>query len=487
MPSEAATDYALVRDLVTGGMSCIRINCAHDGPEQWSAMIANLRAVEAEVGRTCRVIMDLAGPKLRTGPLRPGPRVLSVKPRRDERGRVLARAKIRLTASPEADESVALPVVPVIAGWIARLRVGDHLELEDARGRRRSLVVIESDRAGCVAETAQTIFFETGLPIRRRHGRRGRGGEAAGQIGELPALAAPIVVAPGDALVLTRSLESGHPAVRGDNGHVVEPARIGCTLAEVFDAVRPGEPIWFDDGKIGGVIESAAPDHMVVRITHARATGERLGAEKGINLPETGLAVAALTVKDEQDLRFVAAQADAVGLSFVREAWQVDHLRRRLIELEAPDLGLVLKIETRRAFECLPQLLLAAMQFPRAAVMIARGDLAVECGFERLAEIQEEILWIVEAAHLPVIWATQVLESLAAKGRATRAEITDAAMGARAECVMLNKGPYVAEAVRALDDILRRMQDHQQKKRSLLRRLRSWSTHPNGAQGEPQP
>jgi pyruvate kinase len=104
-------------------------------------------------------------------------------------------------------------------------------------------------------------------------------------------------------------------------------------------------------------------------------------------------------------------------------------------------------------------------------VMIARGDLAVECGYQRLAEVQEEILWICEAAHVPVIWATQVLESLAKTGIPSRAEITDAAMGERAECVMLNKGPYIVMATRALDDILRRMESHHEKKRSMLRKL----------------
>ena len=104
--------------------------------------------------------------------------------------------------------------------------------------------------------------------------------------------------------------------------------------------------------------------------------------------------------------------------------------------------------------------------------MIARGDLAVECGCERLAEVQEEILWICEAAHVPVIWATQVLETLAKHGLPSRAEITDAAMGDRAECVMLNKGPHIVEAVRVLDDILSRMEAHQSKKRAMLRSLR---------------
>ena len=109
--------------------------------------------------------------------------------------------------------------------------------------------------------------------------------------------------------------------------------------------------------------------------------------------------------------------------------------------------------------------------------MIARGDLAVECGYERLAELQEEILWLCEAAHLPVIWATQVLEQLAKTGNPSRAEISDAAMSERAECVMLNKGPYIDDAVTVLDNILRRMADHHYKKNALMPSLHSW--HPD--------
>jgi len=105
-------------------------------------------------------------------------------------------------------------------------------------------------------------------------------------------------------------------------------------------------------------------------------------------------------------------------------------------------------------------------------IMIARGDLAVECGYERLAELQEQILWVCEAADVPVIWATQVLERLAKKGRPSRAEITDAAMGERAECVMLNEGPFLRQAVQTLADILRRMEGHQRKKSPMLRALR---------------
>jgi pyruvate kinase len=156
----------------------------------------------------------------------------------------------------------------------------------------------------------------------------------------------------------------------------------------------------------------------------------------------------------------------------------VRQLLEQLEKLDGRHLGLILKIETRKGFDNLPKLLLAAMRTRSIGIMIARGDLAVECGYQRLAEVQEEILWICEAAHVPVIWATQVLESLSKKGMPSRSEITDAAMGERAECVMLNKGPYAVDAVRALADILKRMQAHQEKKSSKLRPLRLAASFP---------
>lgn len=239
----------------------------------------------------------------------------------------------------------------------------------------------------------------------------------------------------------------------------------------MLDNAKPGEPVWFDDGKIGGVSRSVNSDSATVEITHARPQGEKLGAEKGINLPETRIDIPAPTQDDLEALKFIVQHADLVGYSFVRTESDVRQLLERLGELGGQHLGQILKIETRKGFDNLPKLILAAMRTRSLGIMIARGDLAVECGYQRLAEVQEEILWICEAAHVPVIWATQVLETLAKKGMPSRSEITDAAMGARAECVMLNKGPYAVTSVSVLADILKRMQTHQQKKRSMLRQL----------------
>jgi pyruvate kinase len=241
--------------------------------------------------------------------------------------------------------------------------------------------------------------------------------------------------------------------------------------------VKVGEHVWFDDGKLGGEVEAVLPAGVSVRITYARKGSRDLVPDRGINFPESAIDIEGFTDKDREDLGFVARHADSVGLSFAQRAADIRAVQRGLEELGGSRIGLVLKIETRRGFEALPRLLLEPFGDHPVGVMIARGDLAIEVGYERLAEVQEEVLWICEAAHVPVIWATQVLESLSKSGMPTRAEITDAAMSQRAECVMLNKGAHVVETVQLLDSILRRMDAHQRKKSATLRRLRV-SGHP---------
>lgn len=272
-------------------------------------------------------------------------------------------------------------------------------------------------------------------------------------------------------LVLTREPIPGEPATYNAAGHVERPAHISCTLPEAFTQTKAGQPILFNDGKIEGQLQEVHPDRLLVKITYASASGSKLRADQGINLPESQIHLDGLTEKDQQDLKFVAKHADIVNLSFVNHANTVEALFRELKALKAQDLGVMLKIETKEGFRNLPHLLLTVMKSYPASIMIARGDLAVECGWQRLAEVQEEILWLCEAAHLPVVWATQVLETLAKKGRPSRAEITDAAMAQRADCVMLNKGPHVVQAIEMLHDILGRMQEHQNKKTSMLRSL----------------
>jgi len=477
MPGTAADDPTLVSELLRLGMDGMRINCAHDTPEIWGRLIDHLRRAERAQGRACRVFMDLGGPKLRTGPLSPGPEVIRIRPQRDALGRATAPARIWLTATsaPVAPPSQADACLPVDAAWLATLAEGDEIRLTDARGASRVWAVIDCRPEGCWVEALKGAFLVPGSGLRRervyQENEEPSNVQAETTIDRLPATEAPLLLHMGDTLLVRRDVAPGRPATYDRGGRLLTPAVIGCTLPEVFDDVCAGEAIWFDDGHMGGVVEHVGASAVTVRITHAPAKGYRLRADKGINLPESHLRLSALTDKDRDDLRFVAAHADVVELSFANSAADVEALQTLLAASSAATPAIVLKVETRRAFEHLPSMLLTAMRSPCCGVMIARGDLAVECGFERLAEVQEEILWICEAAHVPVIWATQVLETLAKSGMPSRAEITDAAMGHRAECVMLNKGPHVTTAVRVLDDILRRMQAHQSKKRAMLREL----------------
>jgi pyruvate kinase len=212
-------------------------------------------------------------------------------------------------------------------------------------------------------------------------------------------------------------------------------------------------------------------ERIAMEVLHVPPTGGKLRAEKGINFPDTELGLDALTEKDREDLREAVQFADLIALSFVRSPQDVLQLEEQLAELDAEHLGIVLKIENAAAFRNLPRILLASLRSPPVGVMVARGDLAVEVGFERLSEVQEEILWLCEAAHVPVIWATQVLEGLAKGGAPSRAEVSDAVMSSRAECVMLNKGPRVVSTVEFLADVLERMEEHHDKRMALLRRL----------------
>lgn len=470
LPSEAAREPELVHQLVAAGMDVARINCAHDDAEAWTAMAVNVRRAARKLGRSVRILMDLGGPKLRTGQMPAGPAVVKLRPARDELGRVTAPGLLGLRADGSLSVVPGASVhVGVKAKWLISLRIGDWIDLVDARKAHRKLKVVAVDDAGALVRSDKTVYL---LPQTRLEHRRNRNGPKHTRLSDLANLETRLLLHRGDRLRVTS--QDGEGAK--DAVVPLDPVQLSvpCTLPEVFMQVREGEHIWFDDGRIGGVVRSASSDALEVEITQARDEGERLGSDKGINLPDSALKLPAMTEKDLADLVTVSSFADLVGLSFVQTADDVEALRQRLAELDATHLSLVLKIETRRAFENLPELLLSAMRSPSAGIMIARGDLAVECGYERLAEVQEEILWAAEAAYIPVIWATQVLETLAKTGLPSRAEITDAAMGGRAECVMLNKGPHILDAIHTLDDILRRMQSHQHKKRALMRPLKAW-------------
>ncbi len=348
LPAEAAEDYRFVRALVQQGADVVRINCAHDSPDAWVKMSANTRRAAAETGRSCRVLIDLEGPRARTG------RVAGL-------------------------------------GDKVRVRVGDH------------------------------VRFVVGRP-------------------------------------------KGKP----------DPPQVECSLPEAVAQLRPGDEVCIDEGRIRLIVDEGGTDAALLRVTRVESKGD-LRPNKGLNFPDTNLSLDPLTPKDLADLDTVAREADIVGYSFVQSARDIARLQDELAR-RSPDreIAISAKIETPTAIQRLPEIIVQGAGAQPLAVMIARGDLAVEIGFVRLAEMQEEILWLCEAAQVPVIWATNVLDTFVRKGTHSRAELTDAAMAERAECVMLNKGQYVLDAVAILDDVLSRMEGHQVKKTSRLRALHAW-------------
>jgi pyruvate kinase len=291
-----------------------------------------------------------------------------------------------------------------------------------------------------------------------------RGGRLLGKgcIGAIPR-------EPCDAL-----LDCGDRFILNETGRAKRQGRrpvLRCPEPGVLEQVKQGDRVILDDGRICAVMETSTADGMVCRVTMTAKSPVRLRSGKGLSFPDSNIRLSALGAEDQLAITFAIAHADGVEMSFVNSSHDVDRIAGQLRKDARPGFGLVLKLETKGAIQNLPDILFAALRYEPTGLMIARGDLAVEASFELLAQLQEDILGFGEACHLPVIWATQVLDSLAHSGVPTRAEMTDAAMSMRAECVMLNKGPYVAEATRMLVKIIRNMELRHYKGRSLFPKL----------------
>ena len=470
MPDLAVDNQQYVKKMMLSGMNCARINCAHNDEETWGKMILNIHSVSEKIGKKCKIAMDLGGPKLRTGSMISGPKVMHIRPKRDDHGRVTSPAKIwvaplEFPPPPYSDCNVHLPVTD---NFFAKIKRGSLLYFKDSRGKEGTIQIVRKENGGKWGQCEKSYYIETGttLYLTNKQGDL----ENKSLVGEILPKEQHILLFKGDLLILHKDPKKGEDAIRDENGKTTQIANISCTLPQVFKDVKKGEPIYFNDGKIEGEIETVDSDQMTVRIVQAKAKGSKLKADKGINLPDSNLSISGLMEKDIKDLDFVAKHADVVNLSFVNNAEDVIQLQE-ILKSKNSDAGIIVKIETKKAFYNLPEIILSAMRSLPVGIMIARGDLAIETGWKNFATIQQEIMRICEAAHLPVVWATQVLESLSKKGTPSRAEITDAAMSQQTECVMLNKGPYIFKAIRMLNRILKRMEKLQEKRAIILPKL----------------
>ncbi len=440
--------------VLRAGANILRINAAHESPEAWGRIVDVVRARAAVLGKCVKVFLDLPGPKLRAEIRRTQAAVLHFPRRKDRQGKTIGPTSVWFVP-----RFLERPQAPIPREWFGRLRAGDRLRIQDAGGRERELVIRQASAEGARAECDRSLFITPGLAIEWRRGYRLLG---RGRISAIPREPCDVLLNCDDRFILK---ETGQAKRAGRMPVLL------CPEPGVLKQVKRGERVVLDDGRIVAVVESTGAEGTVCRVTAASKSPARLRSAKGLAFPDSHVSFSALGFQDDSAVKFALAYADGVEVSFINSRRDVDRIVKRLRTEARPGFGLVLKLETQAAIRNLPDILFAALHYRPAGLMIARGDLAVETSFERLARLQEDILGFGEACHLPVIWATQVLDRLAHSGVPTRAEVTDAAMSMRAECVMLNKGPFVAEATRMLVKIICDMEPRQYKKRALFSTL----------------
>ena len=478
LPTEAATDEKLVHDLVNEGMDIARINCAHDDVSTWRKMIDNIRNTNAELNVSCRILMDLAGHKIRTGSILSDPQSLFIKIKKNNGDHYPNAIRFEIVSDQQSssdmtEKSKNAFIFPVPKAVYSNLTGGDRLTLIDAQGKPRAInLLITPENNRIIGLCDKTIHLVTGLQVTwQRRVDTCYADQHTFRFVNLNSVAKKARLFTGDLLFLHKHQPHGFVINEQTDEALKAVAHISCSVPDVIDILKQGDRVWIDDGKISAYVTEKDTDYVVLRITRAGIKGTKLKPDMGLNFPETVLNLPTLTSKDQSDLDFICEHADIVGLSFIETADGISELIAELQRRNATQIPIIAKIETARSVKNLPEILFASLARHPVAVMIARGDLAIELGHVRMAEIQEEILWLCEAAHVPVIWATQVLESITKQGIGSRPEFTDAAMSVRAECVMLNKGPYILDALRSLNAVLKCMQAHQRKKISRLRAL----------------
>ena len=261
-----ATDYDSVRQLLLQGMDCARIDCTTReivGRFPRSSTIS--AGVFAETGRPCRILMDLAGQKLRTGPVVAGPAVRHLKVRRNCYGAVVEPATVLIGADtrpgglPAVAAGAAQYRLTIPAATHEELLPDDRLSFTDTRGKRRHLEIAGRNASGdLVAHCRQSAYLaaDTRFEWYRRgtsgHYRFGPGVPLIPFQGE----PVPIRLFRGDPLLLVADGAPGRDALRHEDGRIIEPARVNCTHAIAISALRPGHAVWIDDGKLGAVVES---------------------------------------------------------------------------------------------------------------------------------------------------------------------------------------------------------------------------------------
>ncbi|KIL48296.1 pyruvate kinase [Jeotgalibacillus soli] len=455
-----------IKNFLLNGMTIARINCAYHDAAAWGKLIGAVRHAEEELrrighykNRHCKIFMDLAGPKIRVGPIKKGDYPLHIKVKKDPYGTPLE-TKIGLISLqsvstkefPNSNYDFILSVHPHVR--FHELKKGNFLYFYDARKRKRKLVIIDISPAHLIVRIGKSAFIDANTRLLNDRC------QLELQVNNIEKTPLNISVKKGDRLSVYLDNQEGHPAT------LAQPAGISVSLPKAFEHVKVNDFIFIDDGKIEGKVIQRKTNSLEIDIT-SPDTMTKIKEHKGINLPDSNvsLTVPALTIKDQEDLAFISKHADIVGLSFVHHPRDLRQLKQLLHHFKRIDLPVIAKIETKEAIYNFSNLLLEGLTFPKFGIMVARGDLAIEIGFNQLAVVQQEILNMCRAAHIPVILATQVLETLAKKSIPSRSELADLSFASQFDCIMLNKGPYMEGTITFLREtlqLLSKVKDHNQ-------------------------
>ncbi|MEA3418322.1 MAG: pyruvate kinase [Campylobacterota bacterium] len=471
LPSYAAeNDGLLIRGLARAGVRVFRINTAHDSAGVWQAMadvIADINQGRHEE-KKLKIFIDLAGPKIRTGKIKRVDLPVVVGSNKSEKEVILYPEKG--TTAPQKTDIITQKKMSatlcVEKKFYKKLKTGDAIKVRDANGKKAKITLTKITKNSARGTIDKKVFLDKDSMLRQK--------DAKSFLLNIERQIEQIRLFINDYLIITEEKIPGHSTVTDSDDKVLKSAAISCSLKGMTSFVAIGDKVFIDDGKIGLEVLEKTKQAIICRVTHAKVNGTLIKEEKGINFPDSELKIAALTKADRQNILSVIDFADSFSLSFCQKQEDVRELRELLREHRRDDAGIVAKIETKNAVSNMPEILEELLACKNSGVMIARGDLAIEVGFINMSFIQEELLDICNAAHMPVIWATQVLESQMKTNLPSRAEISDAALSGRAECVMLNKGPFAIDTIDILRQILHEMHLLFKKNQKLLSKATLW-------------
>ena len=428
----------IFKELLRAGMTIARINLAHDY-SVWKQLVENIRAAEKELDDVkCKIYVDLPGPKIRVFDFR----------------------KIQAPLVIHTENNSPIGYLVSDQGIVPSIRHAFKIELNikefkditpgqiipftDVKGRKRHFTVLEMIDARCLkVELNKTAILNEETTIKLSHDNHSK-------VTNLLERQPTIKVKKGDILRIYKS-----HGYHGKPKNNKQPASIGITIPEALKNVKPKDRVFFDDGNICAAVLNVTDTYLDIKITLTRKEREIIKPEKGVNFPDSQvyLNVPAITETDISILPEIAPFVDLVGISFIHQPNDIRIVKRYLDQYTERNIGVIAKIETKHALLSLSKIILEGLNLDLFGVMIARGDLAIEIGYEQLANVQEGILELCRAAHVPVIWATSVLNHMNKKGIPLRAEITDAFMGLRADCIMMNKGPHISSSIKFLQQL----------------------------------